>query len=597
MCELFRRFLYLLNRRRLDRELADEMEIHREMSLANGGDEDNFGNTLRLREEARDAWGWTWIDRTLQDVRYSFRTMRRTPGFTAAAVLMLAIGIGVNVAAFGFFNVVMFRPLPLRDPETLVRLHRLAPREYSSDVPYPAMEFYREHSRTLSAILALDVGQLTIKGAEKPVKAFFVTGNFFSELGARAAFGRLLDANDEDGRAEPVAVLGYDYWQTHFGADSSVVGTTIRLNRKPVMVIGVVANDFSGFTFSLPDVWLPIVRQPDIVEGSKLLTSFSADGDGVDMWGRLRPGVTAKAAEEELRGLTAELRTRRPNDIWENESLLITPGGYAQNAGGKERGSAPPPNLQSKLYPIFGLIGALALLILAVTCGNVGSLVLARGVSRQREIAIRTAVGASAGRLIRQLLTESLVLALAGSGAAVLLGSFVLQQMMVWTGAPAWLDVSPDWRVIAFTIGVAFAAAMLFGLTPALQLVRSFRRATRARQFLIGTQVAACCVLLVVAGLLARAIHHAITGNPGFEYKQVISVDPRLAIHGYSASAARAYLDRLQDRLRSLPGVRSVSLAVTPPLGNRRTTLGGEKDGRSFPIYLNRIDPDFFSTM
>ena len=596
MGELLRRLRYLLNRGRFDEELAGDMEFHREMAAREG--RRTVGNTLRLREEAREAWGWTWIDRLFQDLRYAMRVLRNSPGFTLAVVLMLAIGIGVNVAAFGFFNLLALRPLPVREPETLLRFQRHSPGNFVSDVPYPAMAFYREHTRTLSAVLALDFAQLVIEGEEKPLKAHFVTGNFFGELGAVAVLGRTLDAaRDEAQDAAPVAVLGNEFWKRHFGGDPAIIGATIRLNDRPVTVIGVAGSEFSGLGMMPPDAWLPLTQQPYFVQGSRLLTEFSADRDGVDMWGRMRPGVTPKVIEEELRMLTAELRRLHPNDVWENEKLASQPGGYAQNVGGRERGTSPPKSLQAKALPIFAMVGALSFLILIVSCANLASLLLARGVARQREMAIRTAVGAGSGRLIRQLLTESLVLGLIGAGAGLVLGYVVLRGMMVWTGAPLWLDLTPDWRVMTFAAGMGFAAAVLFGLTPALQLARQRHKAKRSRQFLIGAQVAASCVLLIVAALLVRAVHHAVSGNPGFEYLHAVSIDPHLATHGYSPNESRAYLDELTGRLRSVPGVESVSLAVTPPLGNRKSTVRGEADGRSFDMYLNRIDAEYFQTM
>ncbi|HYO82255.1 MAG TPA: ABC transporter permease, partial [Bryobacteraceae bacterium] len=365
MTELFRRIHYLLNRRRIAKELEDEMDFHRSMS---GRDGKPFGNELRLREESRDAWGWTWMDRTVQDVRYALRTMRRSPGFSLAAVLMLAVGIGVNVAAFGFFNIVMLRPLPVRHPDSLVRFHRVAPGEYASDVPYPVFKFYADHTRTLSAVLAMDSGFLSAEAEEKPLRAFFVSGNFLRELGAKTAAGRLFTEDPKEG--EPlVTVLGNNYWKAHFGGDPSVVGRTMRLNGRAVLVIGVVGEEFSGLTYSAPALWIPLVQQPSIVSGSKLLTSYSAAEDGVDMWGRVRSGETAESVAQEMSVLAAELRKQRPNDIWKDERLSVEPGAYAQNAGGRDRGSSPSPSLQARMYPVFGLIGALTLLILTVTCG------------------------------------------------------------------------------------------------------------------------------------------------------------------------------------------------------------------------------------
>src|SRR5581483_1570518 len=190
MNEFFRRLRYLLNRRRFDRELADDMEFHREMAAREGGE--HFGSALRLREEARDAWGWTWMERLAQDLRYAARILRKSPGFTAAAVLTLAIGIGVNVAAFGFFNLMVLKPLPIRDPGTLRHFMRSAPGNFADNFPYREVAFYRKHSKTLSAVLALNFAKLAVDGEAKQVEAHFVTADFLTELGARARLGRTL---------------------------------------------------------------------------------------------------------------------------------------------------------------------------------------------------------------------------------------------------------------------------------------------------------------------------------------------------------------------------------------------------------------------
>jgi predicted permease len=252
---------------------------------------------------------------------------------------------------------------------------------------------------------------------------------------------------------------------------------------------------------------------------------------------------------------------------------------------------------KSELYPVIGMVAALGLLILAVACGNLGSLLLARGVAREREIAIRVAVGAGKGRLLRQLFTESLLLALLGSIAGVAVGYVVLRALMTATEIPVWLNPTPDWRVVAFALAAGFASALLFGLTPALQAARQRHRATIARQFLVGAQVAASCVLLIVAGLLGRALDHAISSNPGFEYQHVLSIDPGLALHGYSPARAQAYMDTLEGRLRALRGVRSVALALGPPLGHRSEIAGLDIDGRAVRVQINRVDPQFFQTM
>ena len=472
MNEYYRRIRYLLNRRRLDRELAGDMEFHREMAVREG--RAPLPNTLLLREQARDAWGWTWLDRLSQDLRYAARMLRKSPGFTAVAVLMLALGIGVNVAAFGFFDLMFLRPLPVRDPGTLLKFARSAPQGYADNFVYPEVAFYREHAKKLSAVMASDDAKVTIDNDAEQLTATFVTANLFSDLGATARLGRLLDpARDEAADADPVVVLSQSFWQRHFGADASIAGKTVRINGQPATVVGVASSEFSGLGFSTPDLWAPITQQPYFVKGSRL-TDFSQTGFSVPMWGRLQPGVTPAVAEEELKSLAAELHAQHPMDVWEKESLPSQPGGYANR-------------VRHEMVPVLALVGALGLLILAAACGSLGSLLLARGVAREKEMAIRVAVGAGRARLIRQLFTESLLLALLGALAGFALGYVVLRILTAWAGIPAWIDPTPDGRVIAFAAGVGLAAAILFGLTPAWQASRRRPRGTITRQFLIGS--------------------------------------------------------------------------------------------------------------
>jgi predicted permease len=594
MPEFLRRLQYLFNRRRLDRELADEMEVHREIATQQGN---HFGNTLRLREEARDAWGWTWIDRLLQDLRYAARMLRRSPGFTFAAILMLAIGIGVNVAAFGFFNLIFFKPLPVRDPDTLVRLEPRAPHDYASYMSYPEMAFLREYSKTLSAVVASTGARMRIEGEEKPVSTHFVTANFFSELGAIPHLGRLLIPSVDDApSAPPVVVLSHSFWQRRFGADRAIAGKVIFLNAKPVTVIGIASADFSGLDLSQTDAWFPITAQPYFFAGSRLLTDFSHD-DGVDTWARLRPGITARAAENELRTLVTELYKQHPKDLWENETVHADPAGYARVEHGRSKGSGAPQSAWHEVFPVIALVSALVLLILAVCCGNLGSLLLARSIARQREISIRISVGAGRARLVRQLFTESLLLAFLGSIAGLTLAFFTLRSFILFADAPSWLKATPDWRVVAFSLAAGLVAAVLFGLTPALQVAKQHRRASFMRQLLIGAQVAASCVLLIVSGLLARALDYALHFHPGFEYQNVALITPGLDSHGYSPDKARAYLDQLQSRLLQLPGVQSVALTSIPPLGGSVETNGTEIAGRQVAIHVSRVSPQFFRTM
>jgi predicted permease len=245
-------------------------------------------------------------------------------------------------------------------------------------------------------------------------------------------------------------------------------------------------------------------------------------------------------------------------------------------------------------------VGILVLLILAAACGNLGSLLLARGAARQREMALRSAIGAGPGRLVRQLFTESLVLALMGSLGGLALGSLVLKGILVWTSAPSWFDPTPDWRVVTFAIGIGALSAVLFGLAPALHIARqkNLRKTTTpSRTILIGVQVASSCVLLIVAGLLVRAFDRATSTDPGFDYEHVIVVEPSLAQHGYAAARARDYIRDLGEQIRGIAGVEDVSVTSTPPLGSGRITAAFNHEGRTIEVYIHQVDPHYLATM
>jgi predicted permease len=584
MGELFRRLRYLLLHRRFDRELENEMEFHREMAARQG--RQNFGNTLRLREQSREAWGWTWIDRLLQDLRYAARIRWRSPGFTLTAVGVLALGIGVCVAGFSLLNVLLFRLLPVRDPSSLIRLQRRSPEINTPDTPYQSFLFYRDHTKTLSAMFAAMGGPAMELDSElQPVSINFLTANYFAELGTEAATGRLFDPAREDaGNAPPVIVLSYDFWQKRLNGDSSVVGRVIHLNKKPVTVIGVTSSFFPNVSGQGADVYLPIKQQPYFVEGSTALTDVFQPG-GVRMWGRLAPRVTTEMAGQELLALTNELRKQYPKLIWDKEYIHIDPGGHQLI-------------LQPDVLRALALIAALLLLIFIVACANLGGLMMARSVAREHEISIRIAIGANRKRIFRQLFTESLLLALLGSFSGLALSYIGLRIVSAMNPTPPWVSFAPDWRVLLFVVGIAVIAAIFFGLTPALQIARQRQRKTIVRQMLIGAQIAASCILLIVSGLLVHAVLHMMHADPGFGYEQVIGISPGLDVHGYTPQAAQNYIDTLRGRLLSLPGVKSVALSKISLLGNGYTAYMTEEiGGHSVNIYPNWVDPEFFKTM
>lgn len=582
MGELWRRVWYLLNRRRMQEELRDEMEFHREMAKRAGAERRSFGNADALREQAREAWGWTWIDRLLQDIRFGIRTLMRSPGFTMAAVLVLAVGIGINVAAFGVFDMFVLKPLPVRDPDTLVRIERSARDSFASMVAYPSIEFYRDHAKTLRAVLASTDREVVLEKESKLVRARFVTANMFRELGAETAWGRLLNTErDERKEAAPVVVLSHTFWQERYSSDPSIVGRVVHLNHKAATVVGVAPPNFSGLGLPHePAFWVALVQMPYFVEGSTVLTDPTLGGM-VDMWARLQKGVSPKAAEQELTMLTNDLRKQSPESVWKDEKIISKPGGYLQTVHKED-------------VPMISLVGTLVLLILTVACSNLGGLLLARGVTRGHEISIRFALGASRGRIVRQLFTESLLLAGMAATAGLGLGWAVQKAFLAEINAPPWLDPVPDWRVAVFAGTVGLVAAIVFGLAPALQLTAKRKSGARARQVLVMAQIAASCVLLIVAGLLVRALQFAVSSDPGYDYEHILVVDPDLAVHGYSASTAKSYLDTVQGRLRQLPGVTSVGQTSMAPLGHKNIT---GLTGYRFGIFASHVEPGFFETM
>jgi predicted permease len=544
-----------------------------------------FGDLDRVKEDCRESRGSLWIESVAQDLRFGGRVLARSPGFSLTAILVLALGIGVSTLAFSLFNLIALQSIPVRDPETLVSIERRSPQNIEPGVPYSSISFYRDNAKSLSAVMAtMSVAPMVLDQDEKRINPSFVTSNYFSELGASAALGRLFEASHEDSSgASPVAVLSFRFWQRKFAADPSVIGKTMYLAGKPVTVIGVTSHGFANLGTEDPDVWLPLMQHAYFFESSKPLSDPKFDGM-IIMWARLAPGFSPAQAEQELLSLTNQLRKLYPAVIWDRERILVTPGAhfFSLEDGG----------------PVLAIVALLVVLILGIACANLGGLLMARGVSRQREIRLRLDLGAKKLRLFRQLLTENLLLGFLGSIAALPLSYAVLRLALVYANAPTWMSALPDWRVIAFTLAMGFVAAVFFGMLPTLQLVRRNKERSLWNQFVVCAQVGASCVLLILAGLLVRATLHTLHTDPGFGYEQVLSIDPGLHDHGYTSSAAQTYLDQLQDRLRTAPGVTSVSMALSPPLVNENVMITGiDVDGHRVLIYPNWVGPEFFHTM
>lgn len=588
MGELFRRIYYLVHRRRLQRELEQDMAVHRELLGANRKD---FGNPAVLREHANATWGWGWLERLFQDTRFGARMLRRSPGLTLTAVAVLALGMGVNVTAFNFADILFFRPLPVRDPHSLARFTTKFDNGSSSSVAYPVALFYREHSNALVSFIAQMRTQMTLNEKEpQSIHAGVVTANYLSDLGISAGYGRVfIPGVDDVPDAAPVAMLGNGFFERHFGGDPTIVNKTIHINQRPATIIGVLPPGFVGIdpeAADSDDVWLLMEKQPYFVPDTKILTSFNAMDAEARIYGRFMPGISFQAGQQALLPLAAELAREHPQEIQKGEHLQVAAGGYAAE-------------LTSEDIPAFGLFAALVLLVLAITCGNLGNLLLGHAVTRESEISIRLSLGATRGRIVRQLVTESFLLAMIGSAAALLLSWYASRVLLVLSGGPAVLDVTPDWRTRIFALVIGFAACVLFSLPAARQLSRERHGISRARTMFMATQVAASCILLVVSVLLVHALERAVKSDPGFDYRKVAVIDPQLYAHAYSPSAALQYTQTLKERVAQMPGVESAAMILHQPLGNNITVGRGTPaaDGSKFDIYYSRVDPDFFRTM
>lgn len=590
MRQFFRRIYYFLNRTRLQRELEQDMAVHREMLSPE--QRKAFGNPAVLREHANAAWGLGWLERFLQDVRFGARILRRSPGLTSTAVIVLALGIGVNVTAFSFVDAIFFRPLPIHDPYSLVRFTSIFKQGSSTDVAYPAAVFYRDHSSSLQSMVAQMRTEMTLgEGATQSVHTALVTSNYFTDLGISASYGRTFDARTDGASDAPAtAMLGYAFFRSRFGGDQTIVNKVIRINNQPTTVIGVVSSQFHGLDpdgADVNDVWLPIEKATYFVPASKILSSFDQDESGVRMYGRFKPGISFKAGEQALMPLAQELVQEHPEQMHEGEHLRATAGGYAAE-------------FQSQDLPGFGLLAAMTLLILFATGGNLGNLLLGHAVTREREIAIRLSLGATRARVLRQLITESFLLAGMGSAAALLLSWYAARAIVALIlGRAGALDMTPDWRILVVCFALGLIACVIFGFPAARQLLAQRHRASRLRTFFIATQVCVSCVLLVLSGLLVRGLNRALKSDPGFDYQHVLVIDPQLYAHSYSASAALGFMHDLKERLQQAPGVEASALVRLAPLGNNIhiQRAMSAADGSTFDVYMNNVDGDFFKTM
>jgi macrolide transport system ATP-binding/permease protein len=614
----------LFRRAQVERELDEELQYHLERQIeehiAKGmtAEEARYaalralGGVERRKEECRDMRRVRWIEELMHDVHYWLRTLRKNPGFTAVAVLTLALGIGVNTALFTIFNALALRPLPVKDPERVVKIYRKAGEESSlgiswssSNLSYPEYTAHRDGAQSFAGLTAYAGASLTLlSGAEaEEIRGLLVAENYFSTLGAEMALGRAFAPEEcQTPGAAPVVVLSHSFWTRRFGADPSLVGKTLTLNRQPFTVIGVASPNFHGAELEPPDVLAPLTMQLQLMPGSDFLPQQNLGW--LDVVGRLKPGVSPAQAQAEMMLLTRQLDLAYPG---RKTQIIVAPGSFLSN-----------PRIRNRVIGVAALLMAAVGLVLLIACANVANLSLARAATRQKEIAVRLALGASRLRLVRQLLTESVLIATLGGAGGLLAGYWTIRSLLLGIGELhqhlSSLNLSPDIRVFGYTLLFSVITGVTFGLAPALQATKpnltsalkdegtAFGQGhgrSRLRDLLIVAQVTVCLALLITAGLLVRGLQKAQTLDPGFETQRTLVLRLLdLQQQGYDQNKGAIFHRQLRERLAALPGVKSVGLTGLIPLyESSNATLIPEGGALQGFAGFNSVSPNFFETL
>jgi len=540
-----------------------------------------------------------------QDVRYALRALLKHRNFTVAALLTLALGIGINTSIFTLLYSVAFRPLPVKNPERIVNVYQTFEGDFSREVEgnvallsYPEYLNYRDRVAGVSGLAASADVKLYLGGNNvERINGLMVTDNYFSLLGGGSALGRtFFDKECQVPLQCPVAVLSYGFWQRRFGSDQSVIGTSLTLNRQRFTVLGVAARDFSGAEMTVPDVWIPVMMQPAVMPESKFLALPNCSW--LSVVGRLKDEVSPEQLQAEMQVVAAHMDQEFPG---RKTNVNVMPGSYLNS-----------PEVRSEGLPIAVLVMAAVALVLLIACANVSNLMLARAAARRKEIAVRLALGASRWRLIRLLVTESLLLAVLG-GIAGLFLSVILPPILLSVIPEAGLDVDfkPNATVFAYMFLISLITGVGFGLAPAIEstkpnltaALRSTRNNPRIsrphlRNLLVIGQVAVSVVLLIGAGLLVRGLQHAQSTDLGFDQKNLVVLSMDLTTQGYDQARAATFYTQLSERLKALPGIKSLSLAqIVPFAGGRDETIDIEGGGSALSVSANEVSAEYFQTL
>ncbi len=552
-----------------------------------------------------------------QDIRYALRMLGKSPGLTAIVVITLALGIGANAAMFSIVNGFL-RPLPVRAPEQLVVLasqQKAAP-IFATRMSYADLVDFRNQADVFSDLIAYDISLegLSADGKAERFIVSYVTGNYFSALGVKPALGRLfLPREGEIGDSSPFVVLDYDYWQKRFGGDPGTIGKQILINGKAATIIGVTQKNFHGaYSMVGMDGYLPLSSAQTFAETTRSSSPMTDRSARVlRVIGRLKPGVSMTQAQGTVNVISERLAQQYPATD-RGVSVHVVP----------ERLARPEPLMNNLVPAVAGLFLFLAGLVLLLACMNVANLLLVRATVRRREMGIRAALGANRGRLARQVLTETFVLAILGGAAGLLLAVWAspgrVESQRLGGGVPILLDFGFDWKVFAYAFAAVVFTGILVGVWPALRAAQADvnavlhegsygasagARRQRVRDILVVAQVAGSLMLLIVAGLFARSLQKAQRMYLGFDPGHVLNVTVYPREIGYDEARTKEFYKELESKVRGLPGVESASLALSTPISGSVNASSIYFEGRPAPpgqqpptIFYNNVDSDYFAT-
>jgi predicted permease len=527
-----------------------------------------FGARERYKLESFEALGGNFLDTLVRDVRLALRVLRKSPGFLVAAVLTLAMAIGANAVVFGIMDGLILRPLNLPQLETLFGTH------YSDGSGFQSYANYldlRDHNHSFEGVAAFNMVFVGLDKGNDPSSAsgFSATGNYFDVLRLHPYLGRFFHASDEHGsNSAPYVVLTYAYWHSHFQDDRGVIGRAVQIDKHPYTIIGVAPPGFQGtLLFVAPDFFMPIVNQEQMApEGS--LTARGSIHSIFETFGRLKPGVTPAQATDDVNAIGASLAKAYPKEVSHEATTLARPG------------------LTAFAGPVRGFVAGLMLLaglILLAACANLGSLFAAHAADRSREVALRLALGSSRSRILRQLLTEAMVISVAGGALGLMASVALLRKLSTWqpfAGAPLRLPVSPDARLYVVAVALALVSGLLFGIVPIRQVLRAnpyeivkagsaprVGRRMTIRDVLLVVQIAICAVLVTSSMVAVRGLMRSLKSNFGFEPRNTMLMGANLGMAGYDGDRVLPTQRRLIDAMASIPGVERVGLVNNyPPL-------------------------------